>query len=273
MNSITMDELFAMRAAHFRRRDGSRIHTEADALEFIEHLGFVWLINPSDGDLPSLEKANPGPYAHASYGENTLAGAWWWAWKQTLPARKGCYYAKVLRGRGTFISWECFPHFYASFHIDPSSGELSKDESRVLDMIADAPGVMSPELRKAFGPTGKDVSRRLDKALQSLQQSFLITVAGGSLEGWTVHKWACVEDWVPAEHMRRAASLDKETARKELVLRYLRMAVAASIGDIAWVFRYPRPQVRTLLADLESEGRITRTEILDLPGDYWAVME
>ena len=250
------------------------VRSEDDALDFINDLGFVWLIDLSDADLPSLQRATPAPYAHGDESPETASS--WWDSKQTLPGGKACYYSKVLRGRGTLISWECFSLFYAvyatgnHYQDDYSRGMLSRDAKRVLDLIAVSPEISSPELRKKFGPVGKSTTRALDRALQNLQETFRITVAGGSLEGWSIHNWALVEDWVPAEYLECARRTDVVTAKKELVLRYLRMAIAGSVGDIAWVFRWKRSEASALLGQLASDGRVREVEVLGLEGVLFA---
>jgi hypothetical protein len=42
---LSLDELAAMRRARYRQTEVTHLRTEADALDFINDLGFVWLIN------------------------------------------------------------------------------------------------------------------------------------------------------------------------------------------------------------------------------------
>lgn len=272
MESILIDELARMRQTRYRQTAESCCRSEKDALEFINDLGFAWLIDLSEADLPSVHKASPQPYSGDVY--NFYASSWW-DLKQTLPGRKKCYYAKVLRGRGTFISWESFPFFYAvygstnDYQDDYRQGILSREEKRILDLIARHPAISSRDLRKKFGPIGKDVTRAMDRALLNLQETFRITVAGGSLEGWSLHNWALVEDWVKPEYLELAAGIEVSAAKKELILRYVLMTVAASVGDIAWVFRWKRKEVADLVRDLLNEGRLRETEIIGLWGEMY----
>jgi hypothetical protein len=91
-------------------------------------------------------------------------------------------------------------------------------------------------------------------------------VAGGSLEGWTIHNWALVEDWVPRRHLDEARKTDRSVAQEELALQYVRMAVAVTEGDIAWVFRWKRREVSAVIEELLSEGRVREVEVVDMPG-------
>lgn len=267
---ISLEHLQQLRRTRYRQTPDTHIRAEDDALDFINELGFVWLIDLSDADLPSLHKAAPESYENPGLPWHDQIARSWWDSKQTLSGRKACCYAKVLRGRGTFISWECFPFFYAAYATgneymeDYRRGILSRDEKRILDLIAEQPEISSRDLRRRFGSPGKDITRTMDRALQNLQETFRITVAGGSLEGWTVHNWALVEDWVDREHLDQARRIRPDDALKELVFRYVRLAVAASVGDIAWVFRRKRSEIAVTLDELLSEGRIREIEVLGL---------
>jgi hypothetical protein len=272
VDDLSVNQLVNERQIRYRQRDNLYIKTENDALDFINELGFAWLINLSDADLPSLEKANPGPYLYDDYQDNTRYSTWWWAWKQTLPGRKACYYAKVLRGRGTFISWECFPLFYAvyasgnDYHEDYRLGVLSRDEKRALDIISEYPEISSRDLRKKYAPPGKDSTRSLNRAIQSLQETFRITVAGGLLDGWTLHNWALVDNWVPNVVLTKAQGIDRSTAMKALILKYLYISCAAALGDIAWVFRWKLQVVSELLVDLINDGAIRKVSVSGIDG-------
>lgn len=262
---ITLDWLTELRRQNYRQTDDTCIHTEDEALSMISDLGFCWLIDLSDADLPSLHLA-------MTRGKNPWGEKCWWNSKQTLPGRKACWYSKMLRGRGTFISWECFPQFYAvyasgnDYSEDYGRGIMSRDEKRILELIADEPEISSRDLRRRFGSQGKAITRAMDRALQNLQETMKITVAGGSLEGWTVHNWALVEDWVEAEHLDRARRTDRDSAIRELILRYVRMSVAASAGDIAWVFRWKRRDVASLVEQMASDGFLRPIRVEGLQG-------
>ena len=271
MESISIDDLARMRHSRYRQTSDTCCRTEKDALDFVNELGFCWFIDSSEADLPNVRKGSVEAYRKSPGGP--LDAVTWWDLKHTLSGRKDCYYAKVLRGRGTFISWECFPLFYAAYgsgsdyQDDYRKGILSREEKRILDLIAQYPEISSRDLRKKFGPIGKDVTRAMDRALQNLQETFRITVAGGSLEGWSLHYWALVQDWVSPAYVSKR--IDLAAAKKELVLRYVRMAIAASVGDIAWVFRWKRKEVASLIDDLFREDRVREIEIIGLPGGMY----
>lgn len=264
-----------MRRVRYRQTEETCCRSERDALEFVRDLGFCWFIDSSEADLPNVRKASCEAYMKGPRGP--LDAVTWWDLKHTLTGRKDCYYAKVLRGRGTFISWECFPYFHAAYgsgsdyQDDFRKGILSRDEKRILDLIAQCPEISSRDLRRKFGPIGKDATRSMDRVLQNLQETFRITVAGGSLAGWSLHNWALVEDWVRPEYMEKAGRIEVTAAKRELIFRYINMAIAASVGDIAWVFRWKRKEVAVLVEELLGANRIREVEIMGLPGEMYAL--
>ena len=134
--TITLADIERLRARRWRTQPSRRISGERGALRLIEELGFVLLVSIGDEEMPSI---------HAAAG-----GDWgvWWDWKQTLPERKACYYAKVIRRRGTFISWEWLPRFYAAY-ADPRpywrlyrDGLLDRTEKQVLDLLEQLPPLL-----------------------------------------------------------------------------------------------------------------------------------
>jgi hypothetical protein len=197
----------------------------------------------------------------------TLNARWWWAWKQTLPGARKCYQARLLRARPTFVSWRWFPAFYAAYSAGRDyedayqAGLLSRAEKRILDLLADRGPLATRALRRAFGPVGKPISRDFERALVGLQTSMRICAAGGSLEGWTMYRWALTEDWVPTRLLDRALRLDRQEAMKAIILQHLRNVIAATPREIDWLFRWDARLVRDLAAQLVAARRLAETEI------------
>jgi len=270
---LTLTQLEQRRARNFRRCDGRRVRTEDEALAFINEAGFVSLMGLAETEFPSLQMADDRE-DWSDYQQRTLKAQWWWAWKQTLPGRKACYYAKILRGRGTFISWRMFPYFHAAYATgrdiedDYRLGLVPRADKRVMDLLAERGPMDTHALRLAFAPRSRENTRQLERALARLQASFRVCCAGGSLEGWTLHRWAVVERWVPPRVMARASSLGREQAMAEIVVRYLRTVVAASPADIAWLFGWERGLVQRLVHALLAAGRLREAEIEGLEGRF-----
>jgi hypothetical protein len=269
--SLTVKDLERLRAHNFRQVAGRYVHTEAEALAFISEVGFVSLINLSETEFPSLQMADDRE-DWGDYEERTLGAKWWWAWKQTLPARKACYYAKILRGRGTFISWRYLPYFIAAYgsgrdlEFDYRRGLVPRADKRVMDLLSERGPMDTRRLRLAYAPPSRENTRQLEASLARLQAAFRICCAGGSLKGWTLHRWAVLERWAPQRVLARAASLTREQAMGEIALRYLRTVVAATPADIAWLFRWERAEVKRIILALRAAGRVMETQVRGVEG-------
>ena len=197
----------------------------------------------------------------------------WWDWKQTLPGRKACYYGKVLRQRGTFISWPWFPYFRAAYG-DPRSyrrlyreGLLDRTEKQLLDLLEQNGPMLTRELRLAFGPRSKANTRRVKAVLVELQRRFLVTAAGGSTEGWSHHRWELVERWVRPALLTEADRLSRPEAQEKLIGRLVRNLVATTAGDIAWVFGWERAEVEPIVARLLAAGALAVAAAPELEGE------
>ncbi len=214
----------------------------------------------SGTELPSIQASAREPWA-------------WWDWKQTLPERKACYYAKVLRRRGTFIAWDWFPLFYAA-HADPRpywrqyrEGLLDRAGKQILDLLDRRGPLMTREIRLAFGPRSKENTRRVKSTLVDLQTRFLITAAGGDTDGWSHHRWALVDGWVPMGLLMAGRGLPREDARARLIARFAENVVATTPADIAWVFGWERRQVDSLVADLVACNQMVAARAPELGGE------
>src|SRR5712692_4150651 len=90
----------------------NQVRTAADAVRFIDAVGYCLLFPIKKLPLPSLY------YAVAR--RNIHLGPTWdkycemiWHWKDDLPRKRRAFYAKYFKGRGTFISLTLLPHFLA----------------------------------------------------------------------------------------------------------------------------------------------------------------
>lgn len=270
---LSIDRVERLRARKFRRRGVRKVRTAQEAVRFIDEMGFVTIMGLPEFDWPDLASASVNPGWHVD------SEKWWWGWKQTLPGSKRCYYAKVLRGRGTFISWEMFPHFFAvygsrrSHEEDWAAGLMDRDEKRILDLLAGRGPMLTRHLRAAFAPRGKKHTAAFHRALGNLQASFRVTVAGGDLSGWSMHRWHIVERWVPERHLARARMMDAESAREALVLKVLENAIISTPQDVAWLFSWDRHRTSDLVQRLIGQGRVVEVEVKGLDGHYLALPE
>ncbi len=258
---ITLAAVEAFRARSFRLLPGLRVRTEPQALEFIRQAGIVLLWVPGEQlNLPCLSAAYP--QGGKDFG--------WWPWKQTLPEKKACYYAKILRHKGTFLSWDIFPCFQAvyanrqPYEEEWRAGLLPRVQKRLLDILTTQGPLMTKELRLAYGPPGKANTRLVKAALDDLQRVFRVCPAGGDTEGWSHHRWDLVERWVPSRYLQKGRSLEPEKAGAAIIARFLRTVGASTPQEICWLFSWKRERVEEFLhsvaglLEVEIEGVAAR---------------
>lgn len=241
--ALTLGELNQERAKLNRLNDGKQIHDDAEACRFINERGFVLLMPIERIPFPSLSEADAAAPWHG-FAITDRA----WAWKETLPEQKLCAYTKLIHGRGTFISWGLYPSFLRVYgpegdlDYEYENGRLERVARDLCKIVEDYGPINSRELwikaKDIFG--GKRT--RFTSALEHLQSKFLLTVAGGSLEGWTLHTWDLVERQVPREILEQLPSLEEARAN------ILRQAIQNSVAT-------PAPKFRSILrwtpADLQ----------------------
>lgn len=231
------------------------------------------LMEIAGSTLPDLASACVRPNWSRDYRE------WWWGWKQTLPEKRLCYYARIIRRRGTFISWEMLPNFLAVFgsseHYECRyrAGLLGQGEKRVLDILAQHGPMLTHHLRAAFAPPGHRRTLEFHRAMASLQSDFLVAVSGGSMEGWTVHRWDLAAKVTPRGCLKRASRLDRRQGLQALILRLVRNTIVSSVGDISWTFSLDRGEVREFVGTLLEAGRILEVEVDGLDGKWLTLPE
>jgi len=269
---IDIKELNLRRAGRLALANGEPIISDDEAVRYIDERGFVLLVPSPDMPLPSLSAADPRP-AWEGYTITDAA----WQWKEVLPGRKQCAYGKFIRNRGVFISWRLFPAFYAIFGpVDGMEGEyaarsMSPQERMVLDIIqAEGPidtRALWRETRPFFGGNRK----ALVQALTTLQDRFIITVAGGELDGWSLHSWDLVTRQTPEGLLDKLPSADEAT--RLILLQLLENAVCCTTALAASVLRLNRGAARAILEKYATAGLITQVRISGETGLFWSLAQ
>ena len=257
---LTLAKINKARSKLNQLNSGVKIRNDEEACRFINERGFV-LLMPIEGiPLPSLseaDEAKPWP------GFATTDRAW--AWKETLPGSKSCAYTKLIHGRGTFICWRLYPSFLRIYgpEGDPDyeyeNGRMNLVEKDLISIVAEYGPIDSRELwlkaKNLFG--GK--RNRFTAALELLQSRFFFTVAGGSLEGWTLHTWDLVERQVPPEVIGKLPILDE--ARVNLLRQTIRNCLAAPERKLCSILRWPPADLHRCVEILMNEGTVQEIQV------------
>jgi hypothetical protein len=272
--------LQAARAERYRQRPWLRIHTEVEALQFLDDVGLALLFSASDIELPSLWGAlcggeRPVP-SHHDDPELGLA----WTWKDTLPIAGKVLYGKFLRKKPVFISLELAPYFYAlspnygnpaeDYLRDYQDGQLSAEAKQVYEALLEQGALPTSRLRIEAGLSGKRNAGRFERALADLQMDMRIHKVAIS----DANRWGyCYVYDLLSRHLagvvEAARSITGREARETILLHYLRTVLAATPRQVRLLFGWEESDVDRLVKKLAGEGRLkSGISIGGLPGEY-----
>jgi hypothetical protein len=258
---LSLEKLHQARASLRRLADGRRANTDEDAARFIDERGFAMLMPINGIPLPSLAEADGA----APWAEEFRCTDRAWAWKETLPAGKLCAYGKFIRGRGAFIGWRLYPAFVAVYGPaedlagEYEAGRLARVDRDLAEIVAAGGPIDSRELWRRARPLFGGKRHHFLAALERLQTSFYVTVAGGSLEGWTRHTWDLVERWVPDGLLDKLPA--PREARRAILRQTLENCAAAPESQLRAMLRWPAGEFEKCLRGLLDEGSAVFVEV------------
>ena len=250
---VSAEALQEERRSRLFLADGRGVRNEADAAAYVRERGFVHLFAPGKLPWPSVSDAELR--ARGSIEAFSLNV---WHWKNTLPAKQRCAYGHHLRNRGIFISWQFFPMFRELWGWNEPVDRVLESEQlhpvarHMLQVIAIQGPIRSRDLRREVQALSGAGKRQYQAALRALQERFLITVAGGSVEGFSMHDWDLVERHVPTDAMTLTVS--KGEAREQLVCRAVANAPLCTAREIGLLLGWKRGEVQALLEKLLERG-------------------
>jgi uncharacterized protein YcaQ len=261
------------RARTFRTKINLRLQALDDAIEFVEQRGFVTLWPIKGLDLPSLWTATSGPRPVAS--EHDDPGHITWRWKDQMLDQRRWFYAKLLRGKATFVSLSALPNFYAlspreadldDYRQAYRSGTLSHEALRIADLIHDHGAMDSIRLRRESGLSSAESKSRFDRGLTELQRGLWILPVGIAEAGsWNyAFIYELLDRWFP-KISAQAGQVQLDQARADLLSMYFRAVGIAGYGDVRKVFGWEKPLIQETLNTLRMEG-----ELIEHVDSLWA---
>jgi hypothetical protein len=186
MPKISQHRLTEYQAETFRSTPERRLHNADEAVDFVNDRGFTFFWPITGIHLPSLWVAVAGNRPVAD--ERDDPGHITWGWKDELLGQRRWYYAKVLRKRGTMISLEFAPHFYALSENYGSpeedyltlyeQGRLTQEARQIYEVLLQEGPMHTIALRKAARMTSRESDGRFNKAMTDLQADFKIMPVG-----------------------------------------------------------------------------------------------
>jgi hypothetical protein len=266
---LSNEELEKLRQARRRLSSGLKIVTDEQAAQYVNERGFALLMRLPRLALPSLSEADVrDPWE----GFDITDGAW--RWKETLPGARLCAYQKLIQNRGTFISWNLFPHFYVLYgpqdvyEEEYRGGLLERLAYLTLQEIEESGPLSSRDLwARLRGEFGGNRSR-FEGVLSNLQRTFHLTVSGGSLEGWSLHYWDLVERQAPGGLLDKLPSV--KSAREALLCQFIENMAAAGQAEMRAAFRWDAAILQEALASLVNAGRVQEVAVEGCRERLWA---
>ena len=250
------------RDARWCREDMRRIETVYEAERFIERVGFAACMTDARRPGPSLYVAVCGrrdavmPRNVQTDPESSLA----WALKDEMLARGNVYYAKLARGKATFIAPRMIPHFQALWGVRRSEEprRLSRTARKVLHALRKEWEMATGDLRDDAGVKDRAA---FNKALDELQAAMLVIPGAVFYQPKFTYTWTLAVGRFPDALRRRVA---RNVALREIARSFLSAAGMTFPGELARVTGLSRRDAGLGNRALVAEGYATMLA----PGTY-----
>jgi hypothetical protein len=245
------DEIEDFRDAGWRREGARQVETALAAERFIEEVGFAACLTDARRPGPSLYIAVCGrrdavmPRNVQKDEEASRA----WMLKDELVKRGKVYYAKLARGRATFLAPRMVPYFNAIWGVrrTDESTRLSRDARAILRVLRREWEMATSDLRDESGVRDR---RRFTTALDELQSAMLVVPSEVYYLPKFTYVWTLAVGRFPDELRQR---VKRPIALKEIARCFLSTAGMTIPGELARVTGLSRPDAglgnRALVAD------------------------
>ncbi len=225
-----------------------RVVTSADAVRFIDAVGYCLLFPIKNLPLPSLY------YAVA----RRRAVTWdkhcekIWEWKGLLGRQRRALYTKYFKGRGTFISLTLLPHFLAmrdsaaeTTHAEAfyRAGRISADARALWEALASHGPLATLELRHACKMDTKPGNARFKRAMAELQCLLLVFYSGAEQEtaAWPSGRFELTAQAFPRQ-VCDARRITPDQARAALARKYRQWHPDAQPDLLARLFNWSKAE-------------------------------
>ncbi len=243
------------RDEHWRREGSRQIETALEAELFIEQIGFTACLADSRRPGPSLYVAVCGrrdavmPRHVQKDHESSLT----WRLKDELVERSRVYYAKLARGRATFIAARMIPYFHAVWGLRRSEEkqQLSADARAVLHVLRHEWELSTADLRDESGVTDRTSFTR---AVDELQAAMIVVPSQVVYQPRFTYIWTLAVGRFAKPLARRVR---RDTAVREIARCFLAGAGMTIPGELARVTGLSRPEAGRGNRALVAEGYAT----------------
>ena len=245
------------------RREGARqIETAFEAERFIEQVGFTACLTDSRRPGPSLYVAVCGrrdAVMPRNVQKDPEASATW-VMKDELIQRGKVYYAKLARGKATFLAPRMIPSFNAVWGVRPSEEKrrLSRHARAILEVLRHEWEMGTADLREESRVKDR---RAFTRALDELQAAMLVVPSQVFYQPKFTYLWTLAVGRFPDALQQR---IDRGDALREIARCFLDGAGMTLRGEMARVTGLSRSEAGLGNRALVAEGYAT----MPSPGVY-----
>lgn len=251
MTTTIPSEIEEYRDVHWGRDPTRQVTTPLDAERFVEHVGFAACLTDARRPGPSLYVAVCGrrdavmPRNVQTDPEASLA----WTLKDELLRRGRVYYAKLARGRATFIAPRLLPYFQAIWGVRRAdeARRFSKPARAVLRVLRHEWEMGTADLRAESGVKDRAAFTR---ALDELQAAMLVIPGDVVYQPFT-YIWTLGVGRFPDGLRRR---VKRDVALREIARSFLTGAGLTIPGELARATGLSRPEAGRGNRALVAEG-------------------
>jgi hypothetical protein len=253
-----MFEIEEHRDRRWRRTPELRVESAIDAEAFIEEVGFCGALTDARTSCPSLYVAVCGrrdafmPRNVQKDPEASFA----WVTKDEVMRRGKVYYAKLLKGKSTFVAPRLIPHFNALFGIarKQEKDSLSDDARAILKVLRKEWEMATADLRAESGVRDR---KQFTKAMDELQRTMKVIPGEVLYEPVFTYIWSLSEGrWAKELAMK----VKRDAALTEIARVYLQGAGQTLRGELARLTGLSRTEAGKGNHALVKEGFAERLE-------------
>jgi len=262
--ALSAAQLTRARDLRYRRKPSLRLKTPADAVRFVNELGFCFLWPITGVEMPSLWAAVAGDRPVAD--EHDDPGHVTWGWKDQSLDKRWWHYAKLLRGKATLVSLDTLPYFYAlsenfggpdDYLEEYRAGRLSIEAKTIYEVLRDGGAMDTVRLRREARMSAESSKARFEKALTDLQKGLKILPVGVAEAGaWRyAFVYELVDRWFP-DLPASARTIARTQARVTLVRRYVENVIAIIPAAVTRLWGWRKGEAEAAIAHLVELGEI-----------------
>ena len=271
--------LEARRARAFRHAPALRVRSARTAAAFVDRVGICSTFYRFPDGLACLWEAVVGRQRPRwpRHSHHDAGIALTWELKDTLPARRRCYYGKLVKRRPVLVALDLFPAFYAlvrgrqrarDYAAEYRAGRMSATAKRLMDSFFRESPQYTRGLRADTFMLEPGKTREFERAMAELQQDLWIVKTEERYEPSFSYRWDLVERWLP-DAVAEGRGLGRAPALDRLVARYLGGAVYSTPHRMARLFGLGPAETAQAVARLARAGRVSKdVEVGGWPGTW-----